>query len=68
MKYFKQNTGNVVIILNEMHVHNVNKFIFSSTCTTDDDHEEMPIMEDTVQVVYIMSFLSVGKLAIFSCT
>jgi UDP-glucose 4-epimerase len=61
MKYLKQNTGNVVNILNAMHVYNVNKFIFSSTCATYDDHEEMPITEDTVQVVSVYNELLVCR-------
>jgi UDP-glucose 4-epimerase len=61
MKYLKQNTGNVVNILNAMHVYNVNKFIFSSTCATYDDHEEMPITEDTVQVVSVYNELLVHR-------
>jgi UDP-glucose 4-epimerase len=66
-----QNTGNVVKILDAMRIHNVNKFIFSSTCATYGDHDEMPTTEDTGQVlsqpVCMISFVSVGKLAIFSC-
>ncbi|CAK9869868.1 unnamed protein product [Sphagnum jensenii] len=48
--YFKQNTGNVVKILDAMRIHNVNKFIFSSTCATYGDHDEMPTTEDTGQI------------------
>jgi hypothetical protein len=49
-RYFQQNTGNVVNLLDAMRVHNVNKFIYSSTCATYGDHDEMPITEETVQV------------------
>jgi UDP-arabinose 4-epimerase len=50
LMYFQQNTGNVVNLLDAMRVHNVNKFIYSSTCATYGDHDEMPITEETVQV------------------
>jgi UDP-glucose 4-epimerase len=59
-----------VNILDEMRIHNVDKFIFSSMCAAYGDHDEMPTTEDTVQVVSwpvcMISFVSVGKLAILS--
>ncbi len=71
IRYFQQNTGNVVNLLDAMRVHNVNKFIYSSTCATYGDHDEMPITEETVQVVSLprcpdmSAFGSAGKPIIF---
>ncbi|BBN18585.1 UDP-glucose 4-epimerase [Marchantia polymorpha subsp. ruderalis] len=48
--YYQINTGNIVNVLDAMRVHNVTKFIYSSTCATYGDPKQMPVNEETPQV------------------
>lgn len=48
-KYYQNNVVNTLNLLNAMIKHNVNYFIFSSTCATYGQPEKMPITEDNIQ-------------------
>jgi UDP-glucose-4-epimerase GalE len=48
-KYYRNNVANTLTLLESMVQHNVNKFIFSSTCATYGKPVEMPITESTPQ-------------------
>lgn len=48
-KYYRNNVANALTLLESMVQHNVDKFIFSSTCATYGKPTEMPITESTPQ-------------------
>ena len=48
-KYYRNNVGNVLNLLEEMRSHGVSTFIFSSTCATYGDPIEVPMAEDHPQ-------------------
>ncbi|KAL3677057.1 hypothetical protein R1sor_027005 [Riccia sorocarpa] len=50
MLYYKMNTACIVNILDAMRVHNVDKFIYSSTCATYGNPKQVPITEETPQI------------------
>jgi UDP-glucose 4-epimerase len=45
-KYYKNNLENTLNLLNVMKDHQVNKFIFSSTCAVYGEPEKLPLTED----------------------
>lgn len=44
--YYHNNINTLVYLLEAMHSHNINNFIFSSSCTVYGQADEMPITED----------------------
>jgi UDP-glucose 4-epimerase len=48
-KYYKNNVCNTLNLLQVMREFDVSKFVFSSTCATYGDPEEIPITEDHAQ-------------------
>ncbi len=45
LKYYKNNIGSLVYVLEEMTTRNIDHFIFSSSCTVYGEAEELPITE-----------------------
>lgn len=50
LKYFDNNTGGMITLLESMHDHNVNCIIFSSTAATYGEPESIPVKESDSQV------------------
>lgn len=50
LKYYHNITSNTLVVLEAMAVHGVKTLIYSSTCATYGEPEQMPITEDTAQV------------------
>src|SRR5260221_8992268 len=48
-KYFRNNVGNGIKLLDAAIEHGVKKFVFSSTCATYGTPEKMPMTEDLPQ-------------------
>lgn len=48
-KYYYNNVGNTLNLLKAMRKHGCNKIIFSSTCATYGEPEELPLTEDMPQ-------------------
>ncbi len=48
-KYYQNNVGATLQLLNAMLEHKVNNFIFSSTCATYGEPERLPLTEDSPQ-------------------
>ena len=46
LEYYENNIGSLVYILQEMKIHNINNFIFSSSCTVYGQADELPITEN----------------------
>ncbi|MBK1830045.1 UDP-glucose 4-epimerase GalE [Verrucomicrobiaceae bacterium R5-34] len=49
LKYYENNVGNTIQLLLAMTDAGVKKFVFSSTCATYGEPDELPIVEDTPQ-------------------
>ena len=49
-KYWLNNAVNTLLLLEQMRKHQIQKFVFSSTCATYGEPEHIPIPEDTPQV------------------
>ncbi|MFT5699099.1 MAG: UDP-glucose 4-epimerase [Desulforhopalus sp.] len=49
LKYYKNNISATLDLLTEMVEHNIFKFIFSSTCATYGEPEQLPLVEDCPQ-------------------
>ncbi|MFS7931718.1 putative UDP-arabinose 4-epimerase [Helianthus anomalus] len=49
LKYYHNITSNTMVVLEAMAAHNVNTFIYSSTCATYGEPDKMPITEETPQ-------------------
>lgn len=49
-RYYHNITFNTLVVLEAMAVHGVQTLIYSSTCATYGEPEQMPITEDTAQV------------------
>ena len=47
LKYYENNIGSLVNLLNAMEASNVNHFIFSSSCTVYGQAKNLPILEST---------------------
>ena len=50
LRYYHNITFNTLTVLEAMRTHGVKKLIYSSTCATYGEPEQMPITEDTPQV------------------
>ncbi|KAE9452399.1 hypothetical protein C3L33_15701, partial [Rhododendron williamsianum] len=50
LKYYHNITSNTLVVLEAMAAHGVNILIYSSTCATYGEPEQMPITEETPQV------------------
>ncbi|XP_073313187.1 UDP-arabinose 4-epimerase 1-like isoform X2 [Primulina huaijiensis] len=50
LKYYHNITSNTLLVLEAMAAHGVQTLIYSSTCATYGEPEQMPITEDTAQV------------------
>ena len=46
LEYYENNIGTLIYILQEMNIHNLNNFIFSSSCTVYGQADELPITEN----------------------
>jgi UDP-glucose-4-epimerase GalE len=49
LKYYKNNIASTLVLLEQMRVFGVDKFIFSSTCATYGEPESLPLVEDHPQ-------------------
>lgn len=49
IKYYRNNTAAPLTVLEAMHKHGCNKFIFSSTCATYGNPQEIPMSEEHQQ-------------------
>lgn len=50
LKYFDNNTGGMITLLEVMHAHDVHQIVFSSTAATYGEPQRIPIKEDDPQV------------------
>jgi UDP-arabinose 4-epimerase len=57
LRYYHNITFNTLTVLEAMKTHGVKKLIYSSTCATYGEPEQMPITEDTPQVFHLVLFL-----------
>ena len=48
--YYKNNVVNTLNLLNAMRKHNIKKIVFSSTCATFGNPNELPVKEDHIQL------------------
>jgi len=48
-KYYRNNVGGALSVLEAMAMHSVRAFVFSSTCATYGEHTDMPIVETHAQ-------------------
>ncbi|NOT01800.1 MAG: UDP-glucose 4-epimerase GalE [Phycisphaerales bacterium] len=49
LKYYRNNVANSVALLHAMHAAGIQRMVFSSTCATYGQPDEMPLTEDTPQ-------------------
>jgi UDP-glucose 4-epimerase len=45
LRYWRNNVGDTLVLLETMEAHNVKRFIFSSTCAVHGEPEKLPIVE-----------------------
>jgi UDP-glucose 4-epimerase len=46
LKYYRNNVGDTLVLIEAMKAHSVKKFIFSSTCAVYGEPDDLPITED----------------------